>query len=269
MTHPVTPAKEDMFFDQTVIVTGAGGQIGSVIAQDFARAGAKVILIGRSFDKLARVRDQVLRTNGKASVQVGDIRSEEWVSETLGTIARDDAPVVSLVNCAGGQFVAPGLDITPQGWRAVVETNLTGTWLMTQAMARLWRDSGMPGSITQVTLSHSRGMPGMAHSCAARAGIEAFSRTMAIELGRHGIRINCVSPGLIETQTLYEYGADLIERLTLSGNPMGRLGRPADIAAACIYLASPGAAFVTGATLPVDGGQALWGDNWTIEKPYE
>ena len=261
-SHIFTP---NLFAEKSIIVTGAAGEIGKVISKTFAALGGHVLLIGRKETKLTELRDEISASGGSACAFAGDIRDEVWINATLPGLS--PSRIVSLVNCAGGQYVQAAHEITPKGWRAVIETNLTGTWLMTQAMARLWQNAGIGGAITQITLQHSRGLPGMAHSCAARGGIEAFSRTAAIEWGRAGIRVNCIAPGLIDTPTLRNYGTDLIARLERQGNPTGRLGSPADIAAGCAFLASPMASFLTGVTLPIDGGQALWGDNWTIEKP--
>lgn len=259
----------NLFSGQRIIVTGAGGEIGSVIAHGFASLGAHVLLIGRTEEKLAAILSTIKNNGGSAEIYVGDIRDADWVDDTVKELADAAPPIASLVNCAGGQYAQPAIDISPKGWRAVIDTNLTGTWLMTQAMARKWMERGEPGSITQIILTYFRGLPGMAHSVAARAGVEAFSRTVAIEWARMGIRVNCVAPGLIDTHSLRGYGDGVIARLQEVGNPMRRLGSPAEIASACIYLASPLSSFITGTTLSVDGGQALWGDNWTIDKPDE
>jgi citronellol/citronellal dehydrogenase len=171
-----------------------------------------------------------------------------------------------LVNSAGGQFPQPAIDYSPKGWRAVIDTNLNGTWWMMQAAARTWRDTGKGGAIVNVVTVINRGMPGVAHTCAARAGVIYLSKTLAVEWAPLNVRINCVAPGVIATEGQGVYDPE-VRAAFPKANPMRRWGSPWEIAEANIFLASDAARFVTGEVLTVDGGGSLWGELWTAGKP--
>jgi citronellol/citronellal dehydrogenase len=137
---------------------------------------------------------------------------------------------------------------------------------MMQAAARGWRDAGRPGAIVNIVLTVDRGMPGVAHSTAARAGVIGLSKTVAVEWAEHGIRVNCIAPGPILTEGMRVYPPETFARIPRM-NPMMRFGDPWDIADAAVYLSTPASKFVTGETLTVDGGATLGGEFWLIEKP--
>jgi citronellol/citronellal dehydrogenase len=171
-----------------------------------------------------------------------------------------------LVNNAGGQFPQPALDYTPKGWNAVIDTNLNGTWWMMQAAARNWVKTGRPGAIVSIVADIWRGMPGIAHSCAARAGVIYLSKSVAVEWAPHGIRVNCVAPGCCESTGFARYpkeGAATFQE----ANPMPHAGDEWDVAEAVVYLAASSGKFITGEVLTVDGGQQLWGDPWPTGRP--
>jgi citronellol/citronellal dehydrogenase len=162
------------------------------------------------------------------------------------------------------KLVQPASDISPKGWRAVIDTNLNGTWNMMQAAAHRWRDDDSGGCIVNVVLNISRGIPGMTHSVAARAGVIYLSKTVAVEWARLRVRVNCVAPGVIESSGLAGYDKAVLERSFRHSNPQSRPGSTDDVALACLYLASPAADFITGEVLTVDGGQRLWGETSLI-----
>ncbi|MGC1351623.1 MAG: SDR family oxidoreductase, partial [Xanthobacteraceae bacterium] len=171
-----------------------------------------------------------------------------------------------LVNNAGGQFPQAAIDFAPKGWSAVIETNLTGTWYMMQQAARRWRDAGRGGRIVNIVAVISRGMPGVAHTAAARAGVIALSKTVAIEWAPLGIHINCVAPGIIATEGMNVYSPEAREALPKT-NLVRRFGDVRDVADAVCYLAGPSGSFITGTVVTVDGGNEIWGDQWTIPRP--
>jgi citronellol/citronellal dehydrogenase len=171
-----------------------------------------------------------------------------------------------LVNNAGGQFAQAAIDFTPKGWNAVIDTNLNGAWYMMQAAARKWRDAARPGAIVNIVAAVGRGMPGVAHTCAARAGVIHASKTVAVEWAPLSIRVNCVAPGVISTEAMNSYPEEARQSFPRT-NPMMRFGQVEDIANAVAFLAGPTGAFITGEVLTVDGGNQLWGDQWTIPKP--
>jgi citronellol/citronellal dehydrogenase len=155
-----------------------------------------------------------------------------------------------------------------KGWNAVVDTNLNGTWYMMQQAALRWRDHGQAGCIVNVVADIWRGMPDIAHTCAARAGVVYLSRTLAVEWAPLPVRVNCVAPGCVETTAFARYPA-VGAATYYDANPMRRAGDVQDIAEAVAYLAAPSGKFVTGETLTVDGGQQLWGDPWPLGRPAE
>jgi citronellol/citronellal dehydrogenase len=169
-----------------------------------------------------------------------------------------------LVNNAGGQFTAAAEDITPGGWRAVRRLNLDAPWFLTQAVAKRWM-IGHGGRVVSVVLCPERGIAGMAHSSAARAGMGALTRTLAMEWGRHGIALNCVAPGWIDTEGVRGYGLDLDE--VAAQVPMKRLGSAAEVGDLIAYLASPAAGYITGQTIAIDGGVDLTSSGWEPPQP--
>jgi citronellol/citronellal dehydrogenase len=137
---------------------------------------------------------------------------------------------------------------------------------MMQAAAKRWRDAGRPGSIVNIVTNVARGMPGIAHSCAARAGVVYLSKTLAVEWAPLNIRVNCIAPGVTATSGMNVYPPDALRDMPNS-NPMKRFGQVEDVANAVCYIAGDAAGFVTGEVLTVDGGNQMWGDQWTIPRP--
>jgi len=148
----------------------------------------------------------------------------------------------------------------------VIDTNLNGSFWMMQAFAKRWVEREAQGNIVTITMVSDRGVPQSAHSCAARAGVLQFSKSVAVEWAPHRIRVNCIAPGTIETEGLNQYPDALLGRMG-KGNPMRRMGDSWDVAEAVAYLCSPAAKFITGEFLHVDGGMQLLGTNWPLGKP--
>jgi len=153
-----------------------------------------------------------------------------------------------------------------RGWNAVIANNLNATWYMMQAAAQRWRDRQRGGSIVNIVAPTERGMPGVAHTVAARAGVIGLTKTVAVEWAPLNIRVNCVSPGLIGTEGLAVYPPEAMKEWP-NANPMRRWGSPTDIAQACAWIAGPAGNFVTGEVCTVDGGGRLWGELWTAGRP--
>lgn len=247
---------------QRALVTGAGSGIGRAIAHWLARLGADLVLCGRKPDKLAATAAALAAYGGEVIVKPLTIRDPDAVAALFGQVG----PLDILVNNAGGQFPQAAIDFAPKGWAAVIDTNLNGTWYMMQAAARAWRDAGRGGAIVNIVAVVGRGMPGIAHTCAARAGVIHVSKTVAIEWAPLGIRVNCVAPGIIATEGMGVYSEEVLRDMP-NTNLMRRFGDVADVANAVAYLASDAGGFVTGEVLTVDGGNQLWGDQWTIPRP--
>lgn len=233
------------------VVTGGGSGIGRATALELASLGCQVAVLGRRAETLD---ETVARAEGagRVSPYPVDVREPEQVDAVLDRIGADLGAVDTLVNNAGGQFVSPAEGISLNGFRAVTRLNLDAVWNLTTSAANRWMVTAGYGKVVSVVISPRRAMPGMAHSAAARAGVENMTRTMAVEWGRYGIRLNCVAPGIIHTEAWEQYG--LTPESVASVLPAGRLGTPEDVAHAITYLVSPAGDYVTGATLLVDGG---------------
>jgi citronellol/citronellal dehydrogenase len=256
----------DALGGMVVVVTGATGGIGRAIAWLFARLGAHVVLVGRNQTKLDALTARMTQYALKVSSYAADIREPDAVHALFDAIWKTVGRVDSLINSAGGQFPQAAIDVSVKGWNAVINTNLNGTWYMMQAAAQHWRDAKHPGHIVNIVVVTTHGLYGIAHSIAARSGVVGLSRSVAVEWAPLKIRVNCVAPGLIETEGWKVYSPEARSAYPRS-NPMMHAGTAWDVAEACVYLAGPSGGFVTGETLTVDGGGQLWGETWTTGKP--
>lgn len=260
------PYAAGLFAGRRVLVSGAGSGIGLATAVLFARLGADLVICGRQPDKLAAAEQLLSGVGARVLAQPMSIRDPEAVVALHQAVEARFGGLDILVNNAGGQFPQPALDYTEKGWRAVIDTNLTGSWFMMQTAARNWVAAGTPGVIVNVIADIWRGMPQVAHTCAARAGVAYLSKSLAVEWAPHRIRVNCVAPGMIETSGFAVYPPEASAEFANS-NPMKRCGTPWEIAQSIAYLAGPMAEFVTGEILTVDGGQQMWGDVWPHHRP--
>lgn len=256
--------RTEFFKDRTIIVTGGGSGIGRCTAHELASLGSHVVIIGRKQEKLDRVVGEIEEDGGSAHSHSCDIRDEAKVAETVSRVVERRGQIHGLVNNAGGQYPAPIAAINQKGFETVVRTNLVGGFLMarevfTQSMNR------HGGAIVNITADHIRGMPGMSHSGAARAGMENFTMTSAFEWAPFGVRVNAVAPGWIASSGMDTYEGPiraLIPKLK-HAVPLKRMGTESEVSSAICFLLSDAAAFITGATLRVDGAaplgnSALW-----------
>ena len=260
-----TSLARDLLSGQVVLISGGGSGIGRATAWLAARLGARVMICGRHTEKLARTSEAIVRHGLHCEITTLDIRMRASVDALFDDLFGRHGRVDLLINSAGGQFPQAALDFSEKGWRAVIDTNLTGTFNMMQRAARGWRDSGTPGSIVTIVVS-PRGLHQVAHTCAARAGVVAFSEAVAVEWAPLGIRVNCIAPGPIVSEGWTMYTEQARARYPQS-TPMRRAGSPWEIAEAALFVGGPGGGFITGQTLHVNGGGNLWGEVWTVAKP--
>jgi len=250
-----------LFVGQVHWVTGGGSGIGRCVAHELAALGAHVVISGRTQAKLDRVAAEIAEDGGRCSTAALDIRDEEAVRAGVAAVLAQHGPVAGLVNNAGGQFPAPLLAISKKGFDAVVANNLTGGFLMMRELfTQCMQQRG--GAIVNMTADFRNGMPGMGHSGAARAGMSNLTQTAAFEWAHAGVRVNAVAPGWIASSGMDTYGGaikTMIPRLK-QHVPLRRLGVEAEVSAAIVFLLSPGASFISGVTLQIDGAASLGSD---------
>ena len=250
--------KADLFKGQTVIVTGGGSGIGRCTAHELAALGACVILVGRKPEKLQKVAAEIAEDGGVAHWHACDIREEEAVKALVTQILHDHGPIHGLVNNAGGQYPSPLAAINQKGFETVLRTNLVGGFLMAREVFNQSM-SKHGGAIVNMLADMWGGMPGMGHSGAARSGMDNFTKTAAFEWGYAGVRVNAVAPGWIASSGMDTYeGAFKAVIPTLREHvPLKRIGTESEVSAAIVFLLSPGAAFITGITVQIDGAASL------------
>lgn len=268
MTQFTSIFRDDLFKDKVAIVTGGGTGIGLAIAEELAKGGAKVVIASRKMNRLIPAAKGLSRDYQAEvlpmQVNIRDLAEvEKLFDDVLAKFGRIDY----LVNNGGGQFFTSAEAINERGWRAVIDTNLNGTWNMCSTAAHKWMlQNG--GKIVTIVADMWRGFPGMVHTGAARAGIVNMTQSLAVEWASNHININCVAPGTIISSGMNNYPPMIVEA-AWRVIPAKRLGKPEEVAAAVCFLLSPAADFITGETIKVDGGGSLWGDSWPIADPKE
>ncbi len=248
---------------QVAIVTGGGSGLGRAAALELAALGAHVVVAGRREEPLDETAE--LAGEGRVEGRVCDIREEDQVDALVDEVLERHGRIDLLVNNAGGQFLSPAEDITPKGFRTVIRLNVEGTWLMTHTVAtRAMMPEARGGKIVNVTLSPHHGLPGMAHSSAARAAVENLTRVLSIEWARFGIRLTAVAPGPMATETMRtKYPKEVVEGAA-GTVPLGRLGTEEEFAWLIAYLASPAGDYFSGAVLTIDGARDNWFGAWPL-----
>lgn len=254
-----TVFKDGLLKDKVAIITGGGTGIGLRTAREMAQLGCTVVLASRRKENLDAAVKQIEAEGGKALAVECNIREEESIKACISTVLDTYGKVDYLINNGGGQFPSPAEMISKKGWTAVIETNLTGTFFMSQEVFnRCMQKHG--GAIVNVIANMFNGFPLMSHTGAARAGVENITRSLANEWGRYGVRVNAIAPGTIKSSGLDSYDPmykDFIMGYS-KNNQTYRLGTEAEVASSIIYLLTPAAAFITGITLRVDGGESLY-----------
>src|SRR5918992_604275 len=245
---------------QVAIVSGGGSGLGRASALELAALGARVIACGRRSEPLEETAARA--DGGRVEARVCDIREEDQVAALVDGVLERHERIDLLVNNAGGQYMTPAEDITAKGFRTVVRLNVEGTWLMTHAAATRAMIPAGGGKVVNVTLSPHQGLPGMAHSSAARAAVENLTRVLSIEWARFGIRLTAVAAGHFATDTLMtKYPKPVVEGVA-GTVPLGRLGTEEEFAWLVAYLASPAGDYLSGAVLTIDGARDNWLGPW-------
>ncbi|GFO00258.1 peroxisomal trans-2-enoyl-coa reductase-like [Plakobranchus ocellatus] len=249
-----------LFKNKVAIVSGGGTGIGKAIATELLYLGCKVVIASRNAKKLEAGAEEIrtwLRANNHDSelhIIPCNIRKEEEVQNLISTTVKNHGQLDFLVNNGGGQFLSPAKDIQLKGWNAVIETNLTGTFLMCREAYNQWmKDHG--GAIVNIIADMWKGFPMLSHTGAARAGVDNLTKSLSLEWVHSGVRVNSVAPGVVYSETAAaNYKDKNVFELAKPLLPYHRLGTVEEISSAVCFLLSPGARFITGETVRIDGG---------------
>ena len=253
--------KPGLLDGQVALVSGGGSGLGRAAALELAALGAQVVVCGRRSEPLEETAARA--EGGRCSTIPCDIREEDEVSALVDEVLARHDRIDLLLNNAGGQYLTPAEEITPKGFRTVIRLNVEGTWLMTHTVAtRAMIPESRGGKIVNVTLSPHHGLPGMAHSSAARAAVENLTRVLSIEWARFGIRLTALAAGHFATETLMtKYPQPVVEGVA-GTVPLQRLGTEEEFAWLVAYLASPAGDYFSGAVLTLDGARDNWFGAW-------
>jgi peroxisomal 2,4-dienoyl-CoA reductase len=257
---------------QVALVTGGGTGIGLGISELLAELGAHVVIASRKPQHLEQAIAAITARGHRASAVPLDVRDPERVKAVVDGIAEEFGRIDVLVNNAAGNFYAPSATLSPNAWKAVVEIDLYGTFYCSQAVHPIMARQGGGRIVSTSMTLHYRGWPLMAHATAAKAGVDALTRTLAVEWAPQRIRVNAIAPGPIPTEgvrkaftppadsgvpDLFAAAEERMAEYARTGIPLGRWGTPRDIANMVAFLASPAGDWITGGIFVVDGGEWL------------
>ncbi len=248
---------EDILKDHVAFITGGGTGITGGVARAFAEAGAAVALVSRKLEHLEPAAAAINADGGKAFAVAADVRNPEEVEKAIAESINHFGKIDIVVNGAAGNFLSPAEALSPNGFGTVVDIDLKGTFNVCRAaFAQLKEHKGQILNISSTL--HYLGTPMQLHVSAAKAGVDALTRNLAVEWGRYGIRVNGIAPGPIEdTEGMKRLVPEPVKEKLRKNIPLGRFGRISDIETGAVFLCSNAASFINGAVLVIDGGQWL------------
>lgn len=261
--------RSNLFAGQVILITGGGSGIGRCTAHELSALGASVAIVGRDAEKLASVKAEIETEGGKVSTHVCDIREEAQVISTIETVLAAHGKIDGLVNNAGGQYRKALKDISTKGFEAVVRNNLTGGFIFMREVYNQWM-AAHGGSIVNIAADVVNGWPNYAHSGASRAGMINLTESAASEWAPAGVRVNSVAIGGVASSGFDTYTPEAQKEILKfpSTIPMQRYGTVSEVAAGIVFLLSPGAAFITGTCLRIDGGAPNARGCWIELTPH-
>jgi NAD(P)-dependent dehydrogenase (short-subunit alcohol dehydrogenase family) len=265
--RPPSVFRPGLFSERVAVVTGGGTGIGYAIAEELGALGARVVIAARDETRLHRAAER-LRAAGVDALPIPcNVRDESQVAALMRRTVEERGRLDFLVNNAGGQFPSPAAQIRGKGWNAVIETNLTGTFTCCREAFAAWMEEH-GGGIVNIIADMWRGFPGMAHTGAARAGVDNLTKSLAVEWAWRGVRVNSVAPGIVLSSGYNRYDPFFRQVFLAMKDdvPARRLGTVEEVSAAVCFLLSPGAAYITGETLRVDGAGSLWRSHWQVPE---
>lgn len=252
--------------DKVIIVTGGSSGMGKAMAKRIAADGAKVVITGRTLDRLEEAKKEMEQYDGQVLCIDMDVRDTERVQYTVDETIKTFGKIDGLVNNAAGNFLCAAEDLSINGWNSVIDIVLNGTFYCSQAVGKEWIKTGHKGRILNIVATYSwTAGAGVIHSASAKAGVLAMTRTLAVEWGsKYGITVNAIAPGPIDNTG----GAKKLslseeaKQQTLDSVPLGRMGQPEEIAGLARFLFSKEAEYINGDCITMDGGQ------WLNRNPF-
>ncbi|OWF49366.1 Peroxisomal trans-2-enoyl-CoA reductase [Mizuhopecten yessoensis] len=262
--------RKSLFKGKVAIVTGGGTGIGKAITQELLHLGCKVMIASRNIERIQKAAEEMRSTvvpnkpTNLAHMQC-NIRKEDNVKDLISSTLKQFGKIDYVVNNGGGQFPSPASNISVKGWNAVIDTNLTGTFIVCREVYNQWMEQN-GGVIVNIIADMWKGFPTMSHTGAARAGVDNLTKTLAIEWAPDGVRVNSVAPGsFIYSETAAaNYGDSKIFHHMLDVVPVKRLGTPEEVSSCVCYLLSPAASLISGETVKVDGAASLHNTKYEI-----
>lgn len=248
---------------KTILVTGGGSGLGLAMSKGFARAGANVAICGRTEEKLQKAVDEIQSENNSVDVRyyVCDVRDHDGVSAMIQSVVSDFGSMEGLVNNAAGNFLSLSEDLTPGGFKAIVDIVLHGSFNCTHAFGNYLIDNKREGSVLNIvtTYAESTGCAFVLPSACSKAGVLAMTRSLAFEWAEYGIRLNAIAPGPFPTKGAWSrlVPDKLLEKKFISKIPMKRYGKHEELANLAIFLMSDLAPYITGESVVIDGGERL------------
>ena len=255
--------EKDLLKDRVILVTGGGTGLGRSMALRFAELGAKPFLVARREEPLRETANEILAHGGSAGFATADVRDMAAVEKAVDAAEKELGRVDTLVNNAAGNFLARTEKLSPNGFNAIVGIVLNGTFHCTLALGRRWIERKQPGTVLSIITTYASSGAGSAYvvpSAAAKAGVLALTRSLAVEWARYRIRLNAIAPGPFPTEGAWSrLMTEAFEEQALARHPMHRYGRPEELADLAVYLISPQSEYVNGECVVIDGGQWLRG----------
>lgn len=250
-----------MLKNKTIIITGGSSGMGLGMAKQFVQEGANVVITGRDLERLANAKQEILAFGPNIETFQMDVREPEHAQAMIDFTVEKFGQVNHLVNNAAGNFIVQAEKLSPNGWKAVIDIVLNGTFYCSSAVGRYWIEKGIKGSMVNMVATYAWGAgAGVVHSAAAKAGVLSLTRTLAVEWGtKYGIRVNAIAPGPIERTG----GADKLweseeqAKRTINSVPLRRLGTPEEIADLATFMLSDKASYMNGECITLDGGAWL------------
>ena len=261
MTNPSVFAP-DLLRGTHAVITGGGTGIGFGCAKELGALGARITIVARREQVLRDAAEQLSDDGIDCGWYALNIRDNGAVEEVMQRIVAERGLPDHLVNNAGGQFAARAEDISPNGFHAVLDLNVQGTWQMCRWFAQAHREAGTPGRIVNMVFAHTDAMERFAHAAAARAAVVNLTKTLALEWGADGLLVNAVGPGPVMTEAIGQYSESESGASRITQMPVPHWGTPRDVALLVAYLLSPAGDWVTGGFFPIDGGAQLVGRRW-------